>query len=81
MTFMATYTHDIETRELSLDELESEGLAELPTRDALSFFSIGNVNVAPVIAVNTALALNVLSPGATAVAGAYSYQAVGQVIR
>ena len=70
-----------EMHELSLDELESEGLTELPTRDALSLFSTGNINVAPVIAVNTALALNVLSPGAFAYANAASVQGVAQGIR
>jgi hypothetical protein len=56
---------DQEKRELSPEELEAEGAAELPDREAMSLV---NANVA--IPVNAAVAANVLSDDATAYADA-----------
>jgi len=56
----------IEKREgLSAEELEAQGAAELPDREAMSLI---NANIA--IPVNAAVAANVLSDGATAYANA-----------
>lgn len=52
-------------RELSPEELESQDVAELPDREAMSLI---NANVA--IPINAAIAANVLSDGATAYADA-----------
>jgi len=51
--------------ELTPEELEQEGAAELPDREAMSLV---NANVAA--PVNVAAALNVLSDGSTAIADA-----------
>jgi hypothetical protein len=56
---------DQEKRELTPEELEAEGAAELPDREAMSLV---NANVA--IPVNAAVAANVLSDDATAYADA-----------
>jgi hypothetical protein len=56
---------DMEKRELTAEELEAEGAAELPDREAMSLI---NANVAA--PVNAAVALNALSDDATAVANA-----------
>jgi len=50
---------------LSAEELEAQGAAELPDREAMSLI---NANIA--IPVNAAVAANVLSDGATAYANA-----------
>jgi len=51
--------------ELSAEELEAQGVEQLPDREAMSLV---NANVAA--PVNVAAALNVLSDGSTAVANA-----------
>jgi len=56
---------DLEKRELTSEELEAEGAAELPDREAMSLV---NANVA--IPINAAVAANVLSDDATAYADA-----------
>ena len=58
--------HDEQKRDgLTADELEQEGAAELPDREAMSLI---NANVAA--PVNAAAALNVLSDNSTATANA-----------
>jgi len=52
-------------RELSPEELESQDAAELPDREAMSLI---NANIA--IPINAAIAANVLSDGAAAIADA-----------
>ncbi len=52
-------------RELSPEELEAQEVAELPDREAMSLI---NANIA--IPINAAIAANVLSDSATAIAGA-----------
>jgi len=54
-----------ENQELTADELQAEGAAELPDREAMSLV---NANIA--VPVNAAVAANVLSDGATAYADA-----------
>ena len=56
---------DFIERELSVEELEAQDVAELPEREAMSLV---NANIAAPI--NAALALNVLSDGSTAYASA-----------
>jgi hypothetical protein len=60
-------------RELTPEELEAEGLAELPDREAMSLV---NANIA--IPVNAAVAANVLSDGATAYAEALQQADIDQ---
>ena len=55
----------IDKRELTQDELEAEGAAELPDREAMSLI---NANVA--IPINAAVAANVLSDNSVAYANA-----------
>ena len=62
-----------ETRELSREELEAEGAADLPERDAMSLV---NANLA--VPVNAAVAANVLSDGSIADAGAYQDTPIDQ---
>ena len=59
--------------ELSPSELAYEEAALLPAREALSLF---NINVA--VPVNTALALNALTEGSTAMAHAGQVLGIGQ---
>jgi len=59
--------------ELNPEELEQEGVAELPDREAMSLI---NANIA--IPVNAAVAANVLSDGATAYADATQDAALDQ---
>ena len=51
---------------LSIDELDAQSLELLPPRETLFF----DINVTPVIAVNTALAVNAATIGSTAIANA-----------
>jgi hypothetical protein len=64
---------DLEQRELSADEIEQQEVAELPDREAMSLI---NANVAAPI--NIAAALNVLSDGSTAAAGAFQDTPIDQ---
>ena len=59
--------------ELSAEELEQQGAAELPDREAMSLI---NANIA--IPVNAAVAANVLSDGATAYADAAQQTPINQ---
>lgn len=73
----------LEQRELSMEELEAERGAELPDREALTLFTINvspSFNIAPVTAVNGALALNAATIGSNAAAWAGQIVGVGQVI-
>lgn len=69
----------LETRELSVEELEAERAAELPERHALSLVNL-NLNIAPVVALNGALALNAATIGSNAAAWAGQFTGVGQII-
>ena len=51
---------------LGIDELNAQSLELLPPRETLFF----DINVAPVIAVNLALAINAATIGSTAIANA-----------
>ena len=62
-------------RELSVDELDTEQVAELPDREAMSLV---NANVAA--PVNLAAALNVLSDNSTAIASAQQTAPITQGI-
>jgi hypothetical protein len=62
-----------EQQELSAEELEQQGAAELPDREAMSLI---NANIA--IPVNAAVAANVLSDGATAYADAVQQTPIDQ---
>ena len=62
---MTNEKRNVEQRELSPEELEAQGAAELPDREAMSLI---NANIAA--PVNVAAALNVLSDNSTAVANA-----------
>jgi hypothetical protein len=62
-------------RELSADELDTEQVAELPDREAMSLV---NANVAA--PVNLAAALNVLSDNSTAIAAAQQTAPITQGI-
>jgi hypothetical protein len=66
---------DIHTdeRELGVDELEAQEIAELPEREAMSLV---NANLA--LPINAAIAANVLSDGAVAVADAQQTAPIGQ---
>ena len=64
-----------EQRELTPEELEAQGAAELPDREAMSLI---NANVAA--PVNVAAALNVLSDGSTAIANAEQTADIDQSI-
>jgi len=57
--------NDPKNQELTADEVEAEGAAELPDREAMSLI---DANIA--IPVNAAVAANVLSDGSTAYANA-----------
>jgi len=59
--------------ELSEDELAQEDIAELPDREAMSLI---NANIA--VPVNAAVAANVLSDNATAIADATQDAAIDQ---
>ncbi|MBI3966964.1 MAG: hypothetical protein HY329_15125 [Chloroflexi bacterium] len=60
---MSKWSNDLEQRELTVEELEAQEIAELPDREAMSLV---NANIAAPI--NAAVALNVLSDDSTAVA-------------
>jgi len=62
---MTTEKRDVQEQGLSPEELEAQGAAELPDREAMSLV---NANIAA--PVNLAAALNVLSDGSTAYANA-----------
>ena len=64
---------DQEKRELTPEELEAEGAAELPDREAMSLV---NANVA--IPINAAVAANVLSDDAIAYADATQDSVIDQ---
>jgi hypothetical protein len=66
---------DIHTdeRELGADELEAQEIAELPEREAMSLV---NANLA--LPINAAIAANVLSDGAVAVADAQQTAPIDQ---
>jgi hypothetical protein len=55
-----------QTPVLSVDELDAQSLELLPPRETLFF----DINVAPVIAVNLAIAVNAATIGSTAIANA-----------
>jgi hypothetical protein len=61
------------TDELSQEEIENQGAAELPDREAMSLV---NANVAA--PVNAAVALNALSDGSTATADATQYAPISE---
>ena len=63
----------LEQRELSPEELEAQEAVELPERTALSLV---NANLA--MPINVALAANILSDNAAAVAGAVQQAPIGQ---
>jgi len=63
----------MEKRELTPEELEAEGLAELPDREAMSLI---DANIAA--PVNAAVAANVLSDNSTATADATQYADIDQ---
>jgi hypothetical protein len=62
---LETYERDAQREALTPEELEAQDAAELPDREAMSLI---NANIA--IPVNAAVAANVLSDGAAAVAEA-----------
>jgi hypothetical protein len=62
-----------ELRELTLEELEEQAVAELPDREAMSLV---NANLA--IPINLAAALNVLSDNSAALAGAQQDTPINQ---
>ena len=64
---------DEQERGLSAAELAAQDAAELPEREAMSLV---NANIA--VPINLAAALNVLSDGAAAVAGAQQSGAIDQ---
>ena len=70
---MQTTRHALERYELSPEELEAQEAIELPERTALSLV---NANLA--MPVNVALATNILSDNAAAVAGAVQQAPIGQ---
>jgi len=55
-----------QTSVLSIDELDAQSLELLPPRETLFF----DINIAPVVAVNIALAVNAATIGSTAIANA-----------
>ena len=55
-----------QTPVLSSDELNAQSLELLPARETLFF----DINIAPVVAVNIALAVNAATIGSTAIANA-----------
>lgn len=63
----------LEKRELSVDELEAERAAELPKREALSLVNL-NFNIAPVVLVGNALAVNAatINSNASALVGQFT---------
>lgn len=64
---------NIEQRELTPEELEQEGAAELPDREELSLV---NANLA--VPINLSAALNVLSDGSTAYSDALQQAPIDQ---
>jgi hypothetical protein len=62
-----------EPQELTPEELEQEGAADLPDREAMSL-----INANSAIPVNAAVAANVLSDGATAYADAVQNTPIDQ---
>jgi hypothetical protein len=66
----------LEKHALTIEELEAERAVELPKRDAMSGFL--NLNIAPVVQVGVALALNVLSFNSSATAAVYQFVNIGQ---
>jgi hypothetical protein len=62
-----------EQREMTQEELEAQGAADLPEREEMSLV---NANVA--VPVNAAVAANVLSDGATAAANATQQTPIAQ---
>lgn len=61
--------------EMSLEELEAERGVELPEREAMGLI---NINIAPVVSVNTAVAFNVLTNRSEAEAWAIGIVKIGQ---
>ena len=55
-----------QTPVLGIDELDAQSLELLPPRETLFF----DINIAPVVAVNIALAVNAATIGSTAIANA-----------
>lgn len=72
---MQAEERDLQTSDLSADELDAQEAAELPDREAMSLV---NANVAAPI--NAAVAANVLSDNATAVANATQNTPIDQSI-
>ena len=70
---MSTNERELQGRGLSPEELEAQEVAELPDREAMSLV---NANIA--VPVNAAVAANVLSDGATAIADATQDAAIDQ---
>ena len=70
---METYERDTQREALTPEELEAQEAAELPDREAMSLI---NANVA--IPINAAVAANVLSDGAAAVADAVQQTPIDQ---
>ena len=66
--------------DLLVAELDSELALELPARDLMSLVNISIGNIAVVNAVNVSTALNVLSGGANAAAGALQQVSLGQYL-
>lgn len=62
-----------ETSTLALGELDEQTVALLPTRDTLCVLGCVNVNVANVVGVNLAFAINAASTNTTANALAVQY--------
>jgi len=65
----------VESREVPVEKLQAQEIAELPNREAMSLV---NANIAAPI--NLALALNLLSDNSVAVANAQQYAPINQGI-
>jgi hypothetical protein len=72
---MTMHEQNNEQRELTPEELEEQGAAELPDREAMSLI---NANIAA--PVNAAVAANVLSDNSTAIANAEQWADIDQGI-
>lgn len=62
--------------EFTIAELEAESGELLPAREALALVNLGNIT--NVVAINTAVSLNVLTLGSSAYAGAGQFVSVIQ---
>lgn len=61
-------------QKITMHELADESIEMLPARDTLFI----NINVAPVVAVNTAIAVNAATIGSTATANAMQWVGIWQ---